>query len=94
MSSSMNEYINLEDAIRLFKRKSTHVQHFYQGDDAIKMLERLPVIEINEGEWINKHKWENGFFERECSVCGAMKPILMHTAKIHFCPNCGAKMKG
>ena len=47
-----------------------------------------------QGEWINKHKWDNGFLERECSLCGAMKPILMHTAKINYCPNCGARMKG
>ena len=47
-----------------------------------------------QGEWINKHEWANGFYERECSICGAMKPILMHTAKVNYCPNCGAKMKG
>ena len=46
------------------------------------------------GEWINKHEWDNGFLERECSLCGVMKPILMHTAKINFCPNCGADMRG
>lgn len=47
-----------------------------------------------QGEWINKHEWANGFYERECSICGAMKPQLMHTAKINFCPNCGCRMKG
>ena len=47
-----------------------------------------------QGEWINKHEWANGFYERECSICGAMKPILMHTAKVNYCPNCGCRMKG
>lgn len=47
-----------------------------------------------QGEWINKRIWANGFYERGCSICGAMKPQLMHTAKINYCPNCGARMKG
>ena len=47
-----------------------------------------------QGKWINKHEWANGFYERECSICGAMKPILMHTAKVNYCPNCGADMRG
>jgi len=54
----------------------------------------VEVADRPQGEWINKHKWDNGFLERECSLCGAMKPILMHTAKINYCPNCGARMKG
>jgi len=58
-------------------------------DELMSMIADRP-----QGEWINKHKWDNGFLERECSLCGAMKPILMHTAKINYCPNCGARMKG
>ena len=59
----------------------------------IAKIETMPdALSVVQGEWINKHEWSNGFFERECSVCGAMKPQLMHTAKINFCPNCGARM--
>ena len=74
---------------------------WYNNADRDEIAERLvlqaPTIDavsVVQGEWINKHEWSNGFFERECSVCGAMKPQLMHTAKINFCPNCGARMKG
>ena len=59
--------------------------------DAVKAL---PSADRPQGYWTNRHKWDNGFVERECSLCGAMKPILMHTAKINYCPNCGARMKG
>jgi NADH pyrophosphatase NudC (nudix superfamily) len=62
--------------------------------EAKAWMNDAPSADRPQGEWINKHKWDNGFLERECSLCGAMKPILMHTAKINFCPNCGAKMKG
>lgn len=53
----------------------------------------IPSAQPKQGAWINKHEWANGFYERECSICGAMKPILMHTAKMNFCPNCGADMR-
>ena len=70
-------------------------------DDATKVT-RVLVEDGNNGDlyyadrpqgyWTNRHKWDNGFVERECSLCGAMKPILMHTAKVNYCPNCGARM--
>ena len=60
------------------------------------LISDAPTIDSDrpKGEWINKHEWANGFYERECSICGAMKPQLMHTAKINYCPNCGADMRG
>lgn len=65
-------------------------------DKVVELIEDAPPVVPSraEGEWINKHEWTNGFYERECSICGAMKPQLMHTAKINFCPNCGEKMEG
>ena len=57
-------------------------------------INAIPSADRPQGEWINKHEWANGIYERECSICGAMKPILMHTAKVNFCPNCGADMRG
>ena len=59
-----------------------------------EIADMVRIADRPQGEWINKHEWANGFYERECSICGAMKPILMHTAKVNYCPNCGAKMKG
>ena len=63
-------------------------------EERIAHINALPPADRPQGEWINKHEWANGFYERECSICGAMKPILMHTAKVNFCPNCGCRMKG
>ena len=65
-----------------------------QTEACIDQIRYVPSADRPQGEWINKHEWDNGFLERECSLCGAMKPILMHTAKINYCPNCGARMKG
>ena len=63
------------------------------AQEFIDAIRKLPSADRPQGEWVNQHKWSNGFFERECSVCGAMKPLLRHTAKINFCPNCGADMR-
>ena len=63
-----------------------------QREEFQEAIKTVPSADRPQGYWTNRHKWDNGFVERECSLCGAMKPILMHTAKINYCPNCGAKM--
>jgi hypothetical protein len=91
------DLIKREDAIKaVFQKPAIHGcdGSWYHADDIKDALESVSSADRPQGEWTNKHKWDNGFLERECSLCGAMKPILMHTAKINFCPNCGARMKG
>ena len=83
-----NDTIKRSDAI---KAAEDGMCTFYDCD-VLDRLNAAPSADRQQGEWINKHEGDNGFLERECSLCGAMKPILMHTAKINFCPNCGAKM--
>ena len=103
----MSDLIKREDAIETIhnywkKRLNTlwtsDSQQIYKilehNKTLCNFIEAIPSADRPQGEWINKHEWANGFYERECSICGAMKPILMHTAKVNFCPNCGAKMKG
>ena len=82
-----------QDILRIFKRKVKDGEKAI-ALDMIGCIKSLPSADRPQGEWVNQHEWSNGFFERECSVCGAMKPSLRHTTKINFCPNCGARMKG
>ena len=55
---------------------------------AMDVLEKQHV-----GEWNQRLRpYED---EIECSACGAIFNVLDNcTEKFHFCPNCGAKMKG
>ena len=58
------------------------------------IMEKTPSIEPKRGEWIEiKRYWEinQWVYEIECSVC---KERIKNPYEPHFCPNCGAKMKG
>ena len=93
----MSDLIRRSDAIKAIEELPNAYNGWSDAYDKaciIGTLEEVPSADRPQGEWINKHEWANGFYERECSICGAMKPILMHTAKVNFCPNCGARMKG
>lgn len=86
--------IDLADYVpKEFHDKTCEAMAKAHQEEIADILERADA-DRPQGEWINRHEWANGFYERECSICGAMKPILMHTAKVNYCPNCGAKMKG
>ena len=58
----------------------------------ISVLEEVPKADRPQGEWIEQEDcWQ-------CSECGDeyvlevdVKPI---DAKMYYCPNCGARMKG
>lgn len=50
----------------------------------------------SEGEWKQKEFWEGGGTWR-CTKCGRQIMFLHGTPKtenMHYCPNCGAKMRG
>ena len=85
---------NFATAVEIADRLPTATDIFKAIKDAEYRGYMKAVEDRPQGYWTNRHKWDNGFVERECSLCGAMKPILMHTAKINYCPNCGARMKG
>lgn len=48
-----------------------------------------------EGEWEEKSEDRDEFYEYcyKCSVCGHWA-IIADEGDSHYCPNCGAKMKG
>ena len=50
-------------------------------------IEVLPSAE-NKGEWIHPYRSD---IACECSVCHMQMPI---TDYFHYCPNCGADMRG
>lgn len=52
-----------------------------------QVINELPSAE-NKGEWIHPYRSD---IACECSVCHMQMPI---TDYFHYCPNCGAKMKG
>ena len=48
-----------------------------------------------EGEWVDKSADRDEFYTwtYRCSICGH-RAIIEDEGDSHFCPNCGAKMKG
>lgn len=89
--------MKIEDAIKRYES--------WAEDDRIDVLIRkehrqmadwLKELKANrpQGEWIEiKRYWEinQWVYEIECSVC---KERIKNPYEPHFCPNCGADMRG
>lgn len=68
------------------------------------LIDDAPTIDPEslrkKGEWENDKDdvyWHNHFIHKHCSVCGkeAIYDYAMGRYKLtHFCPNCGADMRG
>ena len=98
----MSDLIKREDAIKAVAQDLMYescIQSEYASDElsdwlevAKVMLEEVPSADRPQGEWIEQEDcWQ-------CSECGdeyvlevGVKPI---DARMHYCPNCGARMKG
>ena len=86
--------MRLIDADALKEWIDEYVSVFKKSDnkDIKGYIEHQPTIEPKSGEWIEQEDcWQ-------CSECGSeyvlevdVKPI---DEKMHYCPNCGARMKG
>lgn len=71
-------------------------QAWYKADDVYKALEAVPSADRPQGEWIrtfdgNEWYWycsncKEEWYEEDLWMGGNEFP--------HFCPNCGARMKG
>ena len=87
-----------EEAIKLI---DTHTVCFYNEIDsptlqALHMAISALSAEAVQGEWIESEDW-NGDNYYDCSVCGESFVLCDGTPSMnlyHFCPNCGARMKG
>ena len=82
----MSDLIKREDAIGACAYETIECY------EARKAIRALPSADRPQGEWIEQEAcWQ-------CSECGdeyvlevGVKPI---DARMHYCPNCGARMKG
>lgn len=69
-----------------------------QKDDIVQeIVDQLishGVTVQKHGRWVEKpNPWgQDGSHSYDCSVCG--KRTCVVGEKLHFCPNCGAKMDG
>lgn len=69
----------------------------YNADWICSMLETAPTVdavEVKHGRWVEKsNPWgQDGSHSYDCSVCGQRTCVVGE--KLHYCPNCGAKMDG
>ena len=59
----------------------------------------VDIVQCNEGEWLSvKLLDDDADFNEvdgvQCSVCGETYEEYWATTYFHYCPNCGAYMKG
>ena len=85
-----DDLIKRSDAIDAIHREarlaggSVAIEYADMFQDAIKAL---PSADRPQGEWEDYDR-----YMKCCSKCGWIHDILHYGA--HFCPNCGANMKG
>ena len=92
-----------EEAIKIIEtgKKFAYDEKYNEAFDmAIKALEQEP----RKGHWIVKDGTEEGYdiggvktwyIQIMCNKCGFIKTAIEgHTGQYHFCPNCGADMRG
>ena len=95
----MDDLIRRADAIKALDDAWINGTSLLDANKAVKQLSDLPSADRPQGEWIDKG-WKGDWqFETdgrgscwrvfECSVCNGW-----NTRKTHFCPHCGARMKG
>ena len=71
-------------------------RHIYALNKFAEVLYKAGYRKQSEGEWII------GSYHYECSICGYLYETCdnacnydpIETFDLHFCPRCGAKMKG
>ena len=72
-------------------------QAWYKADDVYKALKEVPSADRPRGEWIDAEiPLESGGSMpiQVCNLCKTFYPLAHTGGGHHFCPNCGAKMKG
>lgn len=99
----MKEYIEREAAIKLFNfavLDCLGMEPTIRAGDIIKALESIPAADVREmvKAKIIDMRYAEDDGEWKCSRCGWQYTLCVCgkdvTSKIHFCPNCGAEMKG
>lgn len=64
-------------------------------EDALFSLNALSTIDpVKHGKW-ELHEYPDGYYHTVCSECGKdYNEMVYFLKKVHYCPNCGAKMDG
>lgn len=96
----MNDLIRRQDAANLLYKMLA--DDYVDGYAYLEQLKSLPSVgpERKTGKWINGmlyYDFDESEWEKvKCSVCKnfVVKQIFYHDNKYHFCPYCGANMRG
>ena len=86
----MDDLIRRSDAIKAMAKAVGHI--VYDAEAVSQhVMNSIPAVEPKHGEWIFQECTDEIYGRAyECSICGVAVVGNHH----HFCPNCGAKMKG
>lgn len=85
----MSKYVKVEDVLAL-KRMSIRDNLSIYSIDAYK-VEMMPAADVREnvhGEWV---VFNGGYI---CSKCRENGKIKVKNVASHYCPDCGADMRG
>jgi len=89
----MDGLIKKSDALRVLCENCSLTEECEQSKEKCEAFDAIidldPVPERKSGKWIDE-----GFLTRKtCSLCGTWVSNFTGTAKLHYCPNCGADMR-
>lgn len=85
-----------QDILRTFKRKVKDGEKAI-ALDMIGCIKSLPSADRPQGEWLDYAiPLEDGGAMpiQVCNLCKTFYPLAYTGGGYHFCPNCGARMKG
>lgn len=94
----MNDLISRQAAIKAIDDLPNCYNGYsdtYDKECIIGVLEELPTVEPNRGEWETVDDWD-GDCHYQCSSCGEEWFLNEGTPSendMNYCPNCGAKME-
>ena len=84
--NDVNDAISRQQAIETFKDCAVNGVGI---DGIVDALEQLPPAEPKRGKW---NRLDMDTFN--CNQCGTTFVLNQGSEKMHFCPNCGADMRG
>lgn len=84
--NDVNDAISREQAIETFKDCAVNGVGI---DGIVDALKQLPPAEPKRGKW---NRLDMDTFN--CNQCGTTFVLNQGSEKMHFCPNCGADMRG
>ena len=94
----MSDLISRQAAIDAIRKSASKYTGFmememYTDNDAVEAINGVPSAYPKKGMWtkIRLTDKDYGARAKECSSCGS---TFFNTIRWHYCPNCGADMRG